>query len=74
MLLRSHWEHEAGNQNCSFKVSAVGKSSYLVLVLGAVVVVLLQGGEHAALGTRLGARVQQAQLQKVMILCHVFFG
>lgn len=50
------------------------KSSYLVLVLGAVVVVLLQSGEQTALGTRLGARVQLTQLQKVMILGHVFFG
>lgn len=49
-------------------------TSYLVLVLRAVEVVLLQAGEQTALGARLGARVQLTQLQKVTILCHVFVG
>lgn len=49
-------------------------SSYLVLVLGAVGVVLLQRGELTALGAGFGARVQLTQLQKVTILCHVFIG
>lgn len=48
--------------------------SHLVLVLRAVGVVLLQRGEQTTLRARLGAGVQLTQLQKVMILCHVFFG
>lgn len=43
-------------------------------MLRAVGVVLLQSGEQTTLRTRLGAGVQLTQLQKVMILCHVFLG
>lgn len=46
--------------------------SHLVLVLGAVGGVLLQGGEKAAVWTRLGARVQLTQLQEVTILGDIF--
>lgn len=46
--------------------------SYLVLVLRAVGAVLLQGGEQTTLRARLGAGVQLTQLQKIMVLCHVF--
>lgn len=48
--------------------------THLVLVLRAVGVVLLQGGEQTTLRARLGAGVQLTQLHKVMILCHVFLG
>lgn len=46
----------------------------LVLVLRAVGVVRLQGGEVVALGAGLGAGVQLAQLHKVAVLCHLFTG
>lgn len=49
-------------------------ASYLVLVLRADEVVLLQGGEHAALRARLGAGVQLTQLHKVTVLHHVVAG
>lgn len=55
-------------------VNGTAAASYLVLVLRADGVVLLQGGEHAALGARLGAGVQLTQLHKVTVLHHVLAG
>ena len=46
---------------------AVVKRPHLVLMLRAVWVVRLQGGEQVALGAGFGARVQLTQLQEVVV-------